>query len=101
MWTSPLFAYFVSATTPSIPGRPGARPEQPALPLVAHLQGVVHERARLPHLLGGLGLEQAQQSLVVDHLLHEDRLGPATGAVRGLEHGLDVEQPGPVATRAL
>src|SRR5438093_1256978 len=101
MWTSLLWAYFVSAMALSTPRRPRAGPQQAALPLIADLQGVVHERARLPHLPRRLGLEQAQQGLVVDDLLHEDGLRTASRPVGRLEDGLDVEQTGPVAARAL
>src|SRR6478752_4065372 len=60
-----------------IAGRPGRRAQQPALPVVAQLEGVVHERPRLPHLLRRLVLEQAQQTFVADDFLKQNRFGPA------------------------
>src|SRR4051794_6553202 len=53
-------------------GGPGRCPKQARFPLVTQLQRVVHERARLLHLGWGLVLEQAQQSLVGQHLLEQD-----------------------------
>src|SRR4051794_19974778 len=52
--------------------RPSRGAQQAALPLVSHLQCVVHEGARLLHGRGRLGLEQAQQRLVIEHLLEQD-----------------------------
>src|SRR5262245_31471148 len=80
-------------------GAPGRSAQQTALPLVAHLKGVVHERARLLHRARGLGLEQTQQPFVADHLLHQDGLGSPTRPDRGLEARFDAQQRRPFEHR--
>src|SRR5581483_12240019 len=87
------------AYPPSEQRTPGGRAQQAALPLVAHLQRVVHERARLLQLGTGLGFEQPEQRVVVDHLLEEDRLGTAARTVRGLEARFDAQELRPLEER--
>src|SRR5436189_2479800 len=50
----------------SVQGAPGGGAEEAALPLVSHLERVVHEGAGLLHGRRGLVLEEAEQDRVVD-----------------------------------
>ncbi len=66
--------------------RPGRAAEEPALPVVAHFERVVHPRARALHVRRELAGEQAGQPLGEVDALPQDDLAPAGRAERGLEH---------------
>src|SRR5207245_4589562 len=66
----------------SPPRRPRARPEQPALPAVADVEGVVHPGAWRPVLGRHLPGEEPEEPPRVDDLLHHDQLAPGSRAPR-------------------
>src|SRR5205085_12049614 len=78
----------------SPPGRPAGRAQGAALPLVSAVEGVVHPRALGPVGGGDLGAEQAGETGVIEHLLHQHHLGPAVGAEGGPERRLHAQEPG-------
>src|SRR5581483_10473454 len=83
---------FARAQARSGEGRPRRGAEEPALPLVPHLERVVHPCPRRLERRRYGGGEQTQEGVVVHHPLPQHDLATPTGAVGGLERRHHVEQ---------